>query len=217
MSINTDGTGWSKYFTNITTTDGLIYAYLNRASYGELVSGNANDGAGATLLGAALIDVNPQLVSNMADPEDLAAVLDFMDGYKESGDSNSASRLASAIAGASITSLNSALMSDAERQLGSIRNRTQDRQVAQSIGETGFNLWAQAESASSKMDNSDSGYHAGHDYSGFGGSIGIDTQLGENTMMGLAFTAMYGDVDNKVAGKADGTQDTRYFSLGAEL
>ncbi|MFI3243645.1 MAG: hypothetical protein R3Y56_05275 [Akkermansia sp.] len=215
LSINTDGAGWSKYFTNITTADGVVYADLNRSAYSGLVIGNGNDGDGATLLGAALIDVNPQLASNKEGNEDLAAVLDSMDGYAKVGDRDSASRLAAAIAGASITSLNSALMSDVERQLGSIRNRLQDGSMALSIEGTTCSTWIQAESASSRMDDSNSGYHAGHDYKANGGSIGIDTMVGDNTRMGMAFTAMYGDVDNYVAGQAKGNLDNYYFSLYA--
>ncbi len=213
VTINAEGDAWSKYFKNFEVIDGVLYADLNQQYYAELVTGAGNDAAGMVLVNEALIAIAPQLTENREANPDLAAAMDAMDGYKASGDSDSASRLAAAIAGAAITSLNSALLSDVERQLGSIRNRTQDGSLALALEGTNFSVWAQAENASSQLDDKSRGYHAGHDYKALGGSMGIDTKLGDQTMMGLAFTAMYGDVDNYVAGKSKGTLDTTYISL----
>ncbi len=205
---------YSKYFTNVTLVGNTIVAELNRSVY-EIMAQGANGSSGLDLISDALISVNPQYTA--ADTPDLAAVMDTMDTYMQVGTAaatTAANKTAAAVAGATISAMNSVALADINRQLDTIRERTQSRLAADPDSKMGAQAWVQAEAFTSRMENG-GGYKAGYDYNSWGASVGSDVALGKYTVAGAAFTTMFGDMDSSVADVADGDFTNYYISLYA--
>ena len=220
-SVIFEGLLFKKYFTNGRVEGGHIVADINNNAYGAL-SSSSNGAAGTSLLSNALLEINPQYRDRQDDAlmDDttghLTDAMDSMDYYIQTGASAASDKLAAAVAGASVTALGTAQMSDMERQLGSIRNRTMsmglnpyETNEEQPTGKA----WISAEGGSSKLDNE--GTSAGHDLSTFGGSVGVDFDVHENFSFGAAITAMYGSIDSNAADVGDGTLNTQYVTFFA--
>ena len=204
---------FSKYYSSATVDENGVVSGVRNTSYYDGIASSHNGRAGASLLSEALLNYNPQADGRF---KDLKAVMDSMDIYMAMGSQGSADKLAAAVAGASVTALGSAQMSDMERQLGSIRNRTMsmglnpyDTNEEQPAGKA----WISAEGGSSKLD--DEGTASGHDLSTFGGSVGVDFDVHENFSFGAAITAMYGSIDSNAADVGDGTLNTQYVTFFA--
>ena len=206
---------FSKYYSSATVDENGVVSGVRNTSYYDGVASSHNGRAGASLLSEALLNYNPQ-AAEAGRFEDIKAVMSSMDYYMLTGAQGSADKLAAAVAGASVTALGSAQMSDMERQLGSIRNRTMsmglnpyETNEEQPTGKA----WISAEGGSSKLDNE--GTSAGHDLSTFGGSVGVDFDVHENFSFGAAITAMYGSIDSNAADVGDGTLNTQYVTFFA--
>ncbi len=159
--------------------------------------------------GAKLLD--DTVTSGMKAGADLQDVLNSMDEiYKESdGATIESDHLAAALAGASVTSLGSSMMSNIRGQLQKVRNRAGGFIPT---GESDF--WISAENSRYKLDGE--GTAAGHSISNWGGSLGAQRSLSEQTSIGFAVTALYGELDAYSVDRAEGDMDTIFVSLMAQ-
>ena len=199
----------NKYYTNIRLEGGNVVADIN-TSYAEskIETTSENGKTGTALLSDALVSINPQATK----PDgDLAMLLDAVDSAIMTD------KDAAAVAGASIATMGMALNSDVERQLRAIRNRTTSMGVNECVVNEGmpyFNAWVNAEGNRAELDKD--GTNAGYQMDSWGGTVGFDVDLTPNFTMGMALTAMYGDITaNGPETKAEGDMDTYYVSLFA--
>lgn len=189
----------------------LQTTYHDTNQYEQMTS-SGNGAAGAALLWS----VNTGALPNGSA---LKAVDEAVNELYKEGTSSAASqaeKIMAAVAGSSTAILGSALSSDVERQLRAIRNRTTTMGVGQCEVNEGmpyFNAWLNAEGDHHEMDAD--GLAAGYTRDSWGGTVGFDVDLTPNLTMGLAVTAMYGDIESDSADKAEGDFDTQYVSLFA--
>lgn len=190
-----------------------VYVNMTASStnrYADAVSA-PNALAGAALLWPVAPDSLP------ADSA-LKAVDQVVADLLKAGDTEEAERVLAATAGASTAVLGSAFSADVERQLRAIRNRTTSMGVNQcEVNESMpyVNAWINAEGDHREMDAD--GLAAGYSLDSWGGTVGVDVDITNNLTMGLAVTAMYGDLETDAADKADGDFDTQYVSLFARV
>ena len=121
-----------------------------------------------------------------------------------------------AVAGSSSAALGMAFAGDVERQLRAIRNRTTTMGVNQCVVNEGmpyFNAWVNAEGNMGELDKD--GTCAGYQLDSWGGTVGFDVDVNPNLTLGLAVTAMYGDLTVDGPDKLDGDLDTMYVSAFA--
>ena len=142
-------------------------------------------------------------------------------------------RLEAAVAGSSYSVLGLASADDVMRQLNSVRNRA-TRNLAQELvkvreayengGKGGLRVheypeavptkrqsfWVSAEGAYDEM--KDRSTDPGMRYNAWGGSVGAAYALSNNSELGVALTAMYGDLESKGPDKLKGDMDTTYLS-----
>ncbi len=148
----------------------------------------------------------------------LEAILDALD----SGAMND--RDAAAVAGASTAVLGQALSGDMERQLGAIRNRAamdNSRHDVVALDAKGASLeqpcrffaWVNAEGNRAEQNND--GTAAGYTLSSWGATLGAGMQVDKQLSLGLAVTAMYGDLKSDGPDSLDGDMDTTYLSAFA--
>ncbi len=127
-------------------------------------------------------------------------------------------RVMAAAAGASTAVLGSALGADVDRQLRAIRNRTTTMGVNQAVVSEEmpyYNAWINAEGNYRKMDSD--GLDSGYTLSSWGGTVGFDADVTPNLTLGLALTAMYGDMEAEGPDRAEGDFDTYYVSAFARV
>ena len=120
------------------------------------------------------------------------------------------------VAGSSTAALGMAFSGDVERQLRSIRNRTTTMGVNQCVVNEGmpyFNAWVNAEGNFGEMDKD--GVASGYKLDSWGGTVGFDVDVNPNLTLGLALTAMYGDLTVDGPDMLDGDMDTYYVSAFA--
>ncbi len=203
----------AKYFTDATIDSlGNIVVNLSDASYNGL--GITHNGkTGTSLLSKALIELNPQ----MSDKDSsLAKVLNDMDQYLSTGNAAAADKLAAAVAGASVTTMGSAMLSSVERQLQGMRNRS-----LSTAGEStyydgygaNYSAWIAAEGSYSTFDSD--GTSSGYDYSDMGGSFGVNVEMDSSVTLGFAFTSLYAEVDSNAADQGEGKLNTNSLSAYA--
>lgn len=132
------------------------------------------------------------------------------------GQVGEANRVMAAVAGSSIATLGSAFSADVERQLRAIRNRTTTMGVNQCQTNEDMpyvNAWVNAEGDYRKMDAD--GTASGYTLNSWGGTLGFDVDCTPHLTLGVALTAMYGDLTASGADSAEGDMDTYYVSLFA--
>ncbi|MFI3244072.1 MAG: hypothetical protein R3Y56_07465 [Akkermansia sp.] len=222
-----------KYFSSASLVNGNLVATRNDTYYNDMGL-TENGKAGLKLISEmlstrdldALIASESQTITVIANAtanattanSDLTDILTDMDSYKAKGATRAADTLAAAVAGATTTSLGSAMMADVERQLRSTRNRTRSMGVDPTVVNPDmpyYNAWIAAEGSSSQLD-ADSTY-AGHNLSNTGGAIGMDVDLNDAWSVGASFTALIGDLDSDGADTAKGDFDTMYVSAYARM
>ena len=148
----------------------------------------------------------------------LEAILDALD------DGAMNDRDAAAVAGASTAVLGQALSGDMERQLGAIRNRAGmdnsrhdvvalDAKRASLEQPCRFFAWVNAEGNRAEQNND--GTAAGYTLSSWGATLGAGMQVDKQLSLGLAVTAMYGDLKSDGPDSLDGDMDTTYLSAFA--
>ncbi|MBQ4635945.1 MAG: hypothetical protein IJB64_05880 [Akkermansia sp.] len=121
-----------------------------------------------------------------------------------------------AVAGASTASLGMAFAGDVERQLRAIRNRTTTMGVNQCVVNEGmpyFNAWVNAEGNFGELDQD--GLASGYQLDSWGGTVGFDVDVNPNLTLGLAVTAMYGDLTVDGPDMLEGDMDTYYVTAFA--
>ncbi len=221
--------GLSKYFTTASVSSSGALTATRNDSYYNGMGLTENGIAGLNLVSKALAATDlADLASSastvatisgtsaIAAQGDLADVMADMDSYMDKGATRSADTLAAAVAGATTTSLGSAMMADVERQLRTTRNRTRSMGVDPTVVNPDmpyYNAWIAAEGSSSKLDSDST--HAGHNLTNTGGAIGVDVDLNDAWSVGASFTALIGDLDSDGADTAKGDFDTMYASVYA--
>ena len=202
-----------KYFTNIRfdEEEGAVVADRNTSYFSDnFTAESANGEAGMTLADAALLKLNPQMDK---DSSDLGAMLTAIEN---AGSTTARDELAASLAGASSAVLGMAVSGDVDRQLRAIRNRTTTMGVDQSVANEDmpyFNAWINAEGSMNEL--SDNGTEGGYKLNSWGGTVGFDVDICPTFTAGMAFTAMYGDLDVTGADTATGDLDTYYLSAFA--
>ncbi len=191
---------WDDAGQNV-TLDSVANANYMKEKYSE---GSANAKAGATIMDDAFA-----AGATNADG-DLKKILAAVDNGAMTEDG-----LAS-VAGSSTAALGMAFAGDVDRQLRAIRNRTTTMGVNQCVVNEGmpyFNAWVNAEGNLGELDKD--GTFAGYQLDSWGGTIGFDVDVNPNLTLGLAVTAMYGDLTVDGPDKLDGDLDTMYVSAFA--
>ena len=176
-----------------------------------------NGRAGLRILNAAYAEHNPQ--QNAAGGA-LAGLIDTVDAGKMTDED------LAAVAGASTTVLGQALSGDVERQLRAIRNRAaMGNHGTNSVawdGKGGFVssslpsryfAWVNAEG--NRAEQNADGTAPGYTLNSWGGTVGAGMQVNSNLTMGLALSAMYGDLRSDGPDSLDGDMDTTYLSAFA--
>ena len=134
---------------------------------------------------------------------------------KENGGNYAAlDRMLAAGAGSSISVLGQALSDDLHRQLSAIRNRTtgmgSEARYEQYDEFPLYHMWVNAETGYHKMD-ADS-FAPGYSLNSWGGTIGLELDMSRRTTVGLALSALYGDLKTDAPDSASGDIDTTYMS-----
>ena len=131
-----------------------------------------------------------------------------------------------AVAGASTAALGMALSGDVERQLSAIRNRSlagNDAATVTLVDEKSglvsteaparFFAWVNAES--NRAEQNDDSTAAGYTLTSWGGTLGAGIQVNDKLTLGLALTAMHGDLQSDGPDYLKGDMDTAYLSAFA--
>ncbi len=172
------------------------------------VATDGNSQAGATLLW----DVDG---SALTPGTELHDVWESLNNSVLAGNGAKVDEALAAVAGASTAVIGAAFVSDVERQLKAIRNRTTTMGVDQEVVNDlpFFNAWINAEGSYHTMDAD--GNLPGFTLSSWGGTVGVDVDCTDKLTAGLALTAMYGDLEADSADTAEGDLDTYYVSAFA--
>ena len=194
--------------------ESLKWSLSNTTAYVNLqVNPTTHNGrAGVTLLPEVIMSDAP------AKSGALASIFEAVDAGKVND------RDASALAGASTTVLGQALAGDMDRQLSAIRNRAGmdnsrhdvvalDAKVASLEQPCRFFAWVNAEGNRAEQNND--GTAAGYTLSSWGATLGAGMQVDKQLTVGLAVTAMYGDLKSDGPDSLDGDMDTTYLSAFA--
>ncbi|MBR5889172.1 MAG: autotransporter domain-containing protein [Akkermansia sp.] len=182
---------------------------------GETVSSYTHNGRdGLSILNDAYAAQNPQFTTPGSA---LAELIDAVDAGKMTDE------CLAAVAGASTAALGMALSGDVERQLSAIRNRSVAGNTANTITlaseksgkQTGsrFFAWVNAEGNRAEQDADSSA--AGYTLTSWGGTLGAGMQVNDKLTLGLALTAMYGDLQSNAPDSLKGDMDTTYVSAFA--
>ncbi len=203
----------AKYYTNVRydSTLNMIVADFNTSFYSDSAL-TSNGAAGFELITDAFTNLG--ISSNPSSNSDLSKVMAEMDQLITT-DPVSADKLAAAIAGASIATQGMALQDDIERQLRSIRNRTGSHMLSESSYEQRelINGWINAEGNQAELSGEST--DAGYTMSNWGGTVGAGFTLEDNSTVGLALTAMYGDLTSTDVDQLDSDVSTYYISAFA--
>ena len=117
-------------------------------------------------------------------------------------------------AGASISTLGQALGDDLHRQINSIRNRTTVMGAEARYDQYDvlplYHMWVNGETGYHKLDSD--GLAPGYTLNSWGGTLGLEMDVTRNVTVGLALSAMYGDLKTEAADSGSGDLDTTYMS-----
>lgn len=134
-----------------------------------------------------------------------------------SGNTVAANELLAAAAGSSYSALGAAFRHELQQRLYAIRNRTTQMGLSECYVYDDiplWNAWVNADGAYSEL-RAD-GTAAGYKLSSWGGTVGIDVAFDDAWCGGLAFTALYGDIDASAPDALDGDFDTYTLALFAQ-
>lgn len=127
--------------------------------------------------------------------------------------------LLSAISGASTTALADSQRRGLQDVQHNLRNRVIQMGGGTNAGLTtdwdyvGLQAWAQADGGHITTDGS--GDENGYDYDTWGATVGANLDLTPNLVVGMSFSASYGELDVDSADNATGNNDAYYLSLFA--
>lgn len=214
---------WQTPRTRATAASSLVLQAVTNPVYvqnkvGEQVKHYSYNGrAGLRILNAAYAEHNPQ--QNAAGGA-LAGLIDTVDAGKMTDE------YLAAVAGASTTVLGQALSGDVERQLRAIRNRSLAGNDAATITlvdeksglvsiETPARFFAWVNAEGNRAEQNDDSTAAGYTLTSWGGTLGAGMQVNDKLTLGLALTAMYGDLQSDGPDSLGGDMDTTYLSAFA--
>ncbi|MCH5284980.1 MAG: hypothetical protein J1E42_05205 [Akkermansiaceae bacterium] len=162
-----------------------------------------------------MITSQPQMAAN----SDLYRMVDELYKLSKAGDDAALNKGLAAGAGASTSVLGMALAQDVRRQLSAIRNRAMLAEAEprnwDDDSQTLYHMWLNAESSYHRL--AADGYAPGYSLNSWGGTVGIDAEVEDGTTVGVALSAMYGDLKPNSADTARGDQDTTYLSAFARV
>ena len=212
LHVDLNGTAFSrldKVLSYISVNEnGEIVLNAVKSTVNELANAatDPNATAGAELLWNAAAPVGGEL-------EDVYNAVNEMIA---AGNAAGANEAMAAVAGSSTASLGMAFAGDVERQLRAIRNRTTTMGVNQCVVNEGmpyFNAWVNAEGNFGELDQD--GLASGYQLDSWGGTVGFDVDVNPNLTLGLAVTAMYGDLTVDGPDMLEGDMDTYYVTAFA--
>lgn len=215
-AYDVDVTGsWTGSSYTLTFTKHDIPPYAS--PWDELKSYGGNAAAGAIQMEAVSDALDTGLIAADDRPDTVAALGALEDAFN-AGNMASAGKIASAVAGASVATLGAAYTADVERQLRAIRNRTTAMGLAPCEVHEDlpyYNAWINAEGDYRKLD--EDGTLSGYKLESWGGTVGFDVDVNPSTVLGMALTAMYGDLETTSADRAKGDLDRYYLSAFARV
>ncbi|MBQ8377134.1 MAG: autotransporter outer membrane beta-barrel domain-containing protein [Akkermansia sp.] len=220
---------WETQLTRATANQWylVLNSNINSSYVREALTGIAsshNGIAGMNLLNDVYAELNPQ--TNMPE-SDLAELIDTVDAGAMTDDALAAA------AGASVAVLGQALSGDVERQLRAIRNRAVSSSITScdtitvtALDEKGnevrttttkpdkFSVWVNAEGNRTEQDAD--GTAAGYTLTSWGGTLGAGMQVNQQLTLGLALTAMSGNLKSDGPDRLKGDMETTYLSAFAQ-
>lgn len=204
--------------SKVTVTGSTNPTYVQEKIGASVYSHNGRAGMG--ILNQAFAGLDPQ---TSAPGSALAGLVDTVDAGAATD------KAMAAAAGASTAVLGQALSGDTDRQLRAIRNRAvsgskdSDTLTVTIVDEKGgevsttqpatFSVWVNAEGNRAEQDAD--GTAAGYTLSSWGGTIGANMQMTPQLTLGLALTAMRGDLKSDGPDTLKGDMDTSYLSAFA--
>lgn len=194
----------------------LVLVVTPTADYYSRGSLSHNGQAGAALADALFAGALPQY----RDPgSDASTLMQQLDRLIESGELSAADNTMAAAAGASVTTLGMAFAADAQHRLNNIRDRISTLKLdsfGAPAGDPGpdgrepMNFWVNAEGGYLTLEQS--GTAPGYSMTSWGGTVGVEGSPRRDLSCGLAFSALFGDLDADAADAASGDLDTYYLS-----
>lgn len=185
----------------------IFHARMNSRNYYAELAKSPNAETGAQMLWRI-----PNRI--LRDSPDLSALSRALETMVTNGDSAAGNSLLAAVAGAGAAALGAASMSDLERQLKAIRNRTTSMGLDPQYTYDNlplFNVWVNAEV--DRRELRASGTDAGFTLNSWGATVGVDIDFSTSFTAGFAFTGMYGDFQAKSPDHAGGDMDHYYLSM----
>ncbi len=173
------------------------------------VANTSNSAAGSDLLWNTTQKNDPEL-------SDTASALSrVFCGIIEQMESNpdSARKALAAVAGSGAAVLGSAQRDALRGQIGRMRDRATQLGLAEGYSYDRLPYWhAWVEGVGSYNKLNEDGNESGYTLSSWGGTLGVDVDLTENTAFGMAFTALRGDLKTNGADSGSGNLDSYYVS-----
>ncbi len=201
--------------------DGEIQVTTTEAAENKLERVMPNAGknglAGATMLWDSLKDKSQSdgFFEALLDPDsDYKRLINDLICKFDNGETGDMERTLTSVAGPSIATLGPALAEDMHRQLKAMRNRTTT--MGGEMRYDGYDnlplwhAWISGEGGYHKMD-ADS-FAPGYTLNNWGGTVGVDVDVSAQRTLGLALSAMYGNLKPDSADSATGHLDTMYLS-----
>ncbi len=121
-----------------------------------------------------------------------------------------AERLISAAAGSTITAPGAALRDEVRDELVRVRDHALQVESSEEARH-GVSAWIAAEGGFRELETD--GDESGYKLNAWGGSVGADKRIRQNTVVGLSLTALYGDLDASSADMASGSLDSYWLSM----
>ena len=194
----------------------LVLTLTPVADYYRRAAGSHNGQAGAAMIDALFVASQPQF---NAPGSDAAALLQELDRLIEGGNAAAADNVMAAAAGASVTTLGMAFAADAQHRLNNIRDRVSTLKldaVGAPAGDPGpdgrepLSFWVNAEGGYLTLEQS--GTAPGYSMTSWGGTVGVEGSPRRDLSCGLAFSAIFSDLDADAADAADGDLNAYYIS-----
>lgn len=124
-----------------------------------------------------------------------------------------------AVSGASTAALADSQRRGIQNVQATLRNRVIQTGGGTNAGLTtdweyvGLQAWAQADGSFAASDGS--GDECGYDFNTWGATVGANLDLTAHTVLGVAFSASYGEIESDGADHASGNNDAQYLSIFA--
>ena len=211
-----DGRGTHLQYTLDAQSGDLVLTLAPITDYYRRAALSHNGQAGAAMIDALFVASQPQF---NAPGSDAAALLQELDRLIEGGNAAAADNVMAAAAGASVTTLGMAFAADAQHRLNNIRDRISTLKLdsfGAPAGDPGpdgrepLNFWVNAEGGYLTLEQS--GTAPGYSMTSWGGTVGVEASPRRDLSCGLAFSAIFSDLDADAADAASGDLDTYYLS-----